>query len=298
MAKEIILSKEEKVLLDFSELLKNFIFGYGKMESECINGEFRTTISIPERWVNLIESVSKSKFCLTGCIKVLNSESFNILRDFLLKYDNIANGEIVGEAINILDGKIELLYEKGIINIDVLESTSIASEIISCYFHPIVSFGDEYLYYTDGDIQKLLYYLSTNIGASLIDGLKLLPLFIRDIMAIPPKYRIISLLSIIDYIDKKERTYNTYIGTDSSGMYKIGRTSNLIDREKSIKTGNHSYRTVILIKGDFENEIHKLFSEKNIRGEWFALSNIDLNYIISNYDIIFNRIASKNLLKV
>ncbi len=294
MAKEIILSKDEKLLLDFSELLKSFIFEYGKMESECINGEFITTISIPKRWVSLIESVSKSKFCLTGCIKVFNSESFNILRDFLLKYDNIANDEIVCEAINILDGKIELLYEKGIINIDVSESTSIASEIVSCYFHPIVSFGDEYLYYTDGDIQKLLYYLSINIETSLTDGLKLLPLFIKDIMAIPPKYRIISLFSIISYIDKKERTYNTYIGTDSSGMYKIGRTSNLIDREKSIRTGNHSYRTIILIKGDFENELHKLFSEKNIRGEWFTLSDIDLNYIISNYDIIFNRFSSCN----
>ena len=193
---DLILSKDEKVLLDFSELLKKFIFKYGEIESKFINGELKTTMTIPKGWVNLIESVSKSKYHLTGCIKVCNSESFNILRDFLLEYDNIANDEICCESINCLESKLDKLCDDGIINIDKSETYSIASEIVSCYFYPIVSFGEEYLYYANGDIEEIAYLLSNELDISLSKITILPSIFLQKIMRIKEKYRLLSFFEI------------------------------------------------------------------------------------------------------
>lgn len=290
MAKEIILSEDEQILLDFAGLLKSFVPYYGETKTESSNGVLKVTNSIPMEWVRLLENISKSKFYRAGCTRVNNEEAYRILYDFLMKSGDIADDSICCEAINLLENKLDYLCENGKTNIDKSYTYSIASEIVFSYFRPIASFGDEHLYYTDGDIQKIGYYLSCELNVSLTDVIMFPQLFIPKVMEFEPKYRLSKFLlciSCIDLKNSKKQNY-TYIGTDSSGAYKIGRTSDLMQREKGIKTGNHSYRTVIFIKDDFEKELHDKFSDKRIRGEWFDLSDKDLKFITSNYDVIFN----------
>ena len=73
---------------------------------------------------------------------------------------------------------------------------------------------------------------------------------------------------------------------NSQKFYKIGFTKNIDDRLKlfAVKlpfrvTLIHSVKT--MTAGKLEIELHKKFQNKIVNGEWFALSESDLEYIKS-----------------
>ena len=59
-------------------------------------------------------------------------------------------------------------------------------------------------------------------------------------------------------------------------MFKIGYTTNLTQRLVSLQIGNPYllcvYKTIENVSNLNESWLHKFFSKKQIRGEWFAIT--------------------------
>lgn len=98
----------------------------------------------------------------------------------------------------------------------------------------------------------------------------------------------IDVLESICYILRRERVnlcVFTYILKDKSGFYKIGRSKNVDRRLKDIKCGNPTVEIIKTYKGDYENMLHRIFESKKVCGEWFALTQEDLDNISLLIDI-------------
>ena len=89
--------------------------------------------------------------------------------------------------------------------------------------------------------------------------------------------------------DFKPRSYKspnqtcTYIIKDGSGLFKIGKTSDINSRLKNLRVGNPLIELVHKIDKDIEEILHKIFEKKRVNGEWFSLSNDDLSFIKKKY---------------
>jgi hypothetical protein len=89
------------------------------------------------------------------------------------------------------------------------------------------------------------------------------------------------------YKEKKEKPIkatNIYVMIDdNTGFYKIGRSINPTKREKTLQSEKATIKLLFFFKGTYEIEkyLHKALKEKCVRGEWFNLSNSDLEYIKS-----------------
>lgn len=77
-----------------------------------------------------------------------------------------------------------------------------------------------------------------------------------------------------------------YVLKSDAGEYKIGRTNNIESRIKAHQS-QYPFRVSILsiIKTDdmnkLESELHNLYENKQIKGEWFNLDENDVAYIKS-----------------
>ena len=86
---------------------------------------------------------------------------------------------------------------------------------------------------------------------------------------------------------QKDNEYKyTYILTDKSGKYKIGRTSDLKKRFSTLCVSNPTIKIIAIIIGDAEEELHRRFRNKQVKGEWFDLSDFDIKYILNKYKTI------------
>ena len=72
------------------------------------------------------------------------------------------------------------------------------------------------------------------------------------------------------------------------GQYKIGITKNVKNRSSSIKGSSTDFSIICYEKiEDYmnrEQELHRYFADKNIKGEWFNLDSADIEYIKSKFD--------------
>ena len=77
-----------------------------------------------------------------------------------------------------------------------------------------------------------------------------------------------------------------YIGYDKQKRYKIGSTKDLQQREKTFITGNLDYKMLMsCYVNDFrkaEQYLHNYFKDKQIKNEWFNLTQEDLKLLINN----------------
>lgn len=82
-------------------------------------------------------------------------------------------------------------------------------------------------------------------------------------------------------------TQYVYIIAAENGLFKIGKTTNIDNRLQQIKSANPIQCFLVgLIEAKDDNLdklerlLHKMFKDKRIRGEWFALSKNDLLLLI------------------
>jgi hypothetical protein len=84
-------------------------------------------------------------------------------------------------------------------------------------------------------------------------------------------------------------TYIYILKCHNTGLYKIGRSINPGFREKTLMGQIPSITTVFIspvTHPSAEKELHKIFKEKRVRGEWFSLNESDLKFIKKyNYGI-------------
>ena len=72
----------------------------------------------------------------------------------------------------------------------------------------------------------------------------------------------------------------TYLAVKKKGggLIKIGKSSNINQRSNQLNS-----KMIYTIDGDFEKELHEFFEHKRIDGEWFLLSDDDIEYVKSRY---------------
>jgi hypothetical protein len=69
----------------------------------------------------------------------------------------------------------------------------------------------------------------------------------------------------------------TYVIYDKlSKLYKIGKTKNIIKRFSTLSTSNLNLELTLLINGDEEKFLHKIYENKIIEKEWFNLNHQDI----------------------
>lgn len=77
-------------------------------------------------------------------------------------------------------------------------------------------------------------------------------------------------------------TYIYLIKDFTSGYYKIGRSKNPSFREKTLLSQSPNISTIFISPVTIrskEKELHKIFSKNRIRGEWFNLTDADINTV-------------------
>lgn len=84
------------------------------------------------------------------------------------------------------------------------------------------------------------------------------------------------------YKKTKQKTY--IMKDDNTGFYKIGKSINPRERERTLQSEKPTIKMVKEFKTDIESKLHKKYSEHRVRGEWFDLSNVQLKYICTNYN--------------
>lgn len=104
--------------------------------------------------------------------------------------------------------------------------------------------------------------------------------FIYEITTNSPKDFLNEFLSI-KKIEKKEDKIKTYVLTDKSGLYKIGRSEEPFKRLSQLACGNTTARICCVIDSNIETKLHQKFKAKRVKGEWFKLNKEDLDYIMN-----------------
>lgn len=81
--------------------------------------------------------------------------------------------------------------------------------------------------------------------------------------------------------EKKQQT-NIYVMKDNhTGHYKIGRSKNPVKREATLLSQKSSIELLFFFEGTINQEkmLHEIFQDKWVRGEWFELTEEDLQSI-------------------
>ncbi len=95
-----------------------------------------------------------------------------------------------------------------------------------------------------------------------------------------------------DRLNKEKHTQRNYIAKDqkayilkdnNTGLYKIGRSINPLDREKTLQAEKPTIKLIKIFKDDVERELHNKYNKQRVRGEWFNLNKVQLKYICTHY---------------
>ena len=89
------------------------------------------------------------------------------------------------------------------------------------------------------------------------------------------------LLNNYDYNDDI-KIYTYLIKNKRNGLYKIGRSKNIKQREKTLQSEEPEISVIKTFDSDIESILHSKYSDYRVRGEWFKLSKIQVKYICSN----------------
>jgi hypothetical protein len=87
-----------------------------------------------------------------------------------------------------------------------------------------------------------------------------------------------------NYSYNKPESQCYIIKDENTGLYKIGRSCDPLNREKTLQSEKPTLKAVKIFKEDHESELHKLYEKQRVRGEWFKLNNIQLEYVCRNYN--------------
>lgn len=159
--------------------------------------------------------------------------------------------------------------------------------LIDVFFDEVITLFDK----EDKRVIKDQIYIPKNDLIDIKDRLKniLPPQCIRELDSkiqilniIKSNADSLDLLDAINHILTRDRRIEetfTYIFKDNSGFYKIGKSKKVEERLKSLQTGNPTISIIASYKGDFENELHRIYSRQKVKGEWFCLSKQDLDNI-------------------
>ena len=106
----------------------------------------------------------------------------------------------------------------------------------------------------------------------------------QEAMSIAASY---TLRSKIDERNSKKRaSMKTYIIglTNTRNCYKIGRTTDIDERLKALKTGNPFVKLIAIHDGDIENQVHSRCALSRIDLEWYEMTDRMLDNICKEFN--------------
>lgn len=86
--------------------------------------------------------------------------------------------------------------------------------------------------------------------------------------------------------DELKKEKQTYLMINDKGHVKIGKSHNPKVRESTLQSEQPYVKLFAISYSDVESELHFKYSKNRIRGEWFDLSDVQINMIIESYDFL------------
>lgn len=79
--------------------------------------------------------------------------------------------------------------------------------------------------------------------------------------------------------------FQTYLVKDyNNGLVKIGKSKDIHTRLRVL--GNKDKQLIAYVRKDIETVLHREYKGKRIKGEWFNLTDTEINKIISTYSFV------------
>lgn len=101
--------------------------------------------------------------------------------------------------------------------------------------------------------------------------------------------------TIFESFKKGKLKSQTYLLWDSiSGYYKIGKSIAPSKRIQHLSSGSPNLTVLMSCKENIETKLHRKFSSKRIKGEWFNLSECDLLEIIDEFKAVGGEFFNAN----
>ena len=159
------------------------------------------------------------------------------------------------------------------------------SDILEIFMYFMVSYvGEneddfEYIckFYDDIDTSLLINHVTLYLTEEYSDKYKK-DCFLYQITSNRPKDFLYAFLSLEKNVQEENNT-KTYLLTDNTGLYKIGRSEDPYKRLSQLSCGSTSAKIYCVINSNIETELHRKFKAKRVKGEWFNLNESDLDYI-------------------
>jgi hypothetical protein len=90
--------------------------------------------------------------------------------------------------------------------------------------------------------------------------------------------------NVVLFKEKIKRDYKTYIIKDESNyLYKIGKSVNPKLREKTLQSEKPTIKMIKVFDYNIEKILHNEYKDFRVRGEWFDLNKVQINYICTKY---------------
>lgn len=275
--------------------LKMTVLSHDYIEDSIVEDKLNVRILIPQDLIRNIEHIFGCVFDKQGNVVLKKREDFNKIKAAFSEFSEMLTMEQVSEIIYSFETKLKDLSRSGVLDFDEQDCEYTATESVF-YAFPMVATLEEggvirdFLCWADSihineTISRLFREASLNIRepytAQKVMGIsKILPLMGKYEVPSSMFLLIKGVINTYGPIEQKKKEYKTYLATDKTGLIKIGRSSDVKEREKTLRTGNATLKIIAYSPLDIENELHKRFEDKHVRGEWFKLSKEEITNIV------------------
>lgn len=227
-----------------------------------------------------------------------NMYASNQPTEALMRFMNNMEDFVFGVRVfgDDLDKELHLFYaeytsEFNAIGISIpIEDYKLADNVVVVFTFEILSLNQEkdffsvhnHLQYHRQNALEILGYFTFNPDTVPKDGTML---SFQPVIPIKMYDRLIFLKTLYeDSVDKPhlDPVNKVYLMLDdTNGLIKIGKSKNPKVRESTLQSEKPQTHLIVqwTAPGSVERELHKRYSTKNIRGEWFKLSLKDLDEI-------------------
>ena len=142
---------------------------------------------------------------------------------------------------------------------------------------------NSYIKLSKEDILTIIYYKTGTISFLLLNSLDKL-IDNNDYTYLRVRYLLLSqIINTIDIESYSERQ-RTYLMKDSNtNLIKIGKAVDPKHREKTLQSEKPTISLFAVCENNVESELHKQYKDKRVRGEWFDLTDEEINNIINKF---------------
>lgn len=144
---------------------------------------------------------------------------------------------------------------------------------------------DKYIYRNVLDVLKYMEFCGYEFSVSQILDIENVLKSCEKIVGKRGQYRIVeNHVKDPEIFVRPKPQQKTYLMKDNNtGLYKIGKSKNPKNREKTLQSEKPTLKMVKIWSKNIEKHLHYIYKEQRVRGEWFELTPIQVKYICTHY---------------